>query len=275
MELFFARACLLAAMPAMLVIVASGCGESRGNLLTISSDAAMLAPAAHASWQIQLEGVLDTSFDVAVYDIDFQNETSETIDGLHAAGRYVACYLSAGAYEPWRDDAASFPSTAIGNPLDGNPGESWLDIRDTTVQSLMLARVSAAAAAGCDAVDLANLSDRGEDSGFPTLTSSDRESYARTLAQAVVNQSMSPGLDGADLLVSDLWPYFDWGLAVDCFATDGCRAWTPMLTAGKTVFLMEFGDSATAQALCSAMTQAGFDALIKNSNLDAYRVACP
>jgi hypothetical protein len=255
-----------------------GCGESRGNILTVADGSAPDGGAWRlgegTTWQIQLTGTLDTTIDAELYVVDFEDVNAATIAELHAAGRAVACYLSAGTWETWRSDAASFPAAAVGNPLASYPQESWLDIRDSTVQSLMIARVDRARTQGCDAMDLANLSSSGQDTGFATLSRTDYLNYGQAMARAVSARGMSVGLDGAEDLLGDLLPEFDWGLAIDCFATDGCQAWGPMLAANKPALLVEFGDATTAQAVCATATQAGFDALIKNSTFDAFRIPC-
>jgi hypothetical protein len=260
-----------------------GCGESRGNILTIADsgtpgggamDGGVWQPSARTTWQIQLTGTLDTSIEARLYIVDFQDLSAATLAELHAAGREVACYLSAGTFETWRGDAANFPAAAIGNPLADYPQEYWLDIRDSTVQTLMLARVNRARNLGCDAIELSNLSNGGQDTGFAALTSADYASYGQAMARAVSAQGMSVGLDGAEELLGQLLLVFDWGAATGCFSVDGCQAWSPMLAANKPVLLVEFGDAATAQTICASATQAGFDALIKNGTFDAFRIPC-
>ena len=256
-----------------------GCGESRGNILTLpdgsAPDGGAWQPGVRTTWQIQLNGTLDTTVDAKLYLVDFEDVGAATMAELHSAGRAVACYISAGTFETWRSDAASFPAAAIGNPLASYPQESWLDVRDSTVRTLMIARVDRARTQGCDAIDLANLSSSGQDTGFAALSGTDYLTYGQTMARAVSARGMSVGLDGAEDLLGDILPEFDWGLATDCFATDGCQAWSPMLAVNKPVLLVEFGDATTAQAVCAPATRAGFDALIKNSALDAFRISCP
>jgi hypothetical protein len=255
-----------------------GCGESRGNILTIPDGGApdggawQLGP--RTTWQVQLTGKLDTTIDARLYIVDFEDVGAATIAELHAAGRAVACYLSAGSWESWRSDATSFPVATIGNPMANYPQEYWLDIRDGTVQGLMLARVNRARSNGCDAIELSNLSNTGQDTGFAALASTDYVTYGQAMARAVSARGMSVGLDGAEDLLGELLPVFDWGAAVDCFATDGCQAWSPMLAANRPVLLVEFGDAATAQEICASATQAGYDALIKNRAFDAFRIPC-
>jgi hypothetical protein len=255
-----------------------GCGESRGNILTVADsgapDGGIWQLGARTTWQIQLSGTIDTTIEASLYIVDFEEVSAATIAELHAAGRAVACYLSVGTLETWRSDAASFPAAAIGNPLADYPQENWLDIRDSTVQSLMIARVDRARSKGCDAIDPANLSSAGQNTGFAALTRTDGLNYGRVVARAGSSQGMSVALDGAEDLLGDLWPDFDWGMATACFSADGCQAWNPMLAANKPVLLVEFGDATTAQAVCAPATQAGFDALIKKSTFDAFRISC-
>src|SRR5262249_44643767 len=68
-------------------------------------------PAPRTSWQWQLTGTIDTRFDVAMYDIDLFDAPQSVIDSLHASGRIVICYFSAGSYENWRPDTGDFPTS--------------------------------------------------------------------------------------------------------------------------------------------------------------------
>ena len=56
-------------------------------------------PSPGTSWQWQLTGTVDTSIDVVMYDIDLFDIQQATIDSLHADGRIVICYFSAGSRE--------------------------------------------------------------------------------------------------------------------------------------------------------------------------------
>lgn len=53
------------------------------------------------TWQWQLQGRIDTSFDVDMYDIDLFDTPASTIRQLQRDGRTVICYFSAGSYEDW------------------------------------------------------------------------------------------------------------------------------------------------------------------------------
>lgn len=61
-------------------------------------------PSADDTWQWQLTGPLNTSYDVSVYDIDLFDTEASQIAALQAQGRSVVCYFSAGSSENWRAD---------------------------------------------------------------------------------------------------------------------------------------------------------------------------
>src|SRR5262249_22976187 len=135
------------------------CGTDAGT----SADAAMPPPPSvwhptpGTTWQWQLSGTIDTSFDVAMYDIDLFDAPDAKIATLHGAGRKGICYFSAGSREDWRPDASQFPSSSLGSPLDGWPGEVWIDTRSTAVRNIMKARLDRAKMRGCDGVEPDNV----------------------------------------------------------------------------------------------------------------------
>ncbi len=73
--------------------------------------------------------------------------------------KHTVCYINAGAWENWRPDAGDYPSAVIGKPLDGWPGERWLDIRRLDVLAPILESTDwiNAAAKGFDGVEFDNV----------------------------------------------------------------------------------------------------------------------
>ncbi len=71
-------------------------------------------PAVETTWQIQFTGALDTAVETQLYDLDLFDTDPATVAALHARGRKVVCYFSAGSYEDWRPDAAAFPPAVLG-----------------------------------------------------------------------------------------------------------------------------------------------------------------
>jgi hypothetical protein len=260
---------------ASLATFVASCGEARGTLVTtLDGGASSWRPAPGSSWQVQLTGPLDTSIDVAIYDIDLFDTPVATFDALQAAGRRVICYVSVGTHEPWRADASSFPPSAVGSPLAGYPDESWLDTRDAMVRALMAARLDVAAQKGCDGVDLSSISPGGADTGF-SLTRADALSYGRTLAGEAHARGLAVGLGGGSDIAAEAQPDFDWAFADTCLSAGTCGAFSSFVAAHKTVFAVEFGTEADVPTVCPPARQAGLDALIKNRALDAFRVPCP
>lgn len=59
---------------------------------------AIWIPPVATTWQWQLSGVVDQTVDVSMYDIDLFDNSAAVVDALHADGRRVVCYLSAGTW---------------------------------------------------------------------------------------------------------------------------------------------------------------------------------
>jgi hypothetical protein len=66
-------------------------------------------PTPGTSWQIQLQGSINTNYQVQMYNIDLYDTPQSVIDTLHRRGVKVICYFSAGTFEDWRSDASAFP----------------------------------------------------------------------------------------------------------------------------------------------------------------------
>lgn len=120
-------------------------------------------PAVGTSWQIILQKAIKLSNDGAVtpdtevYDLDVFDNDAETFAKLNSSGIKVICYFSAGSYEDWRDDKGKFEQSDMGKPLDGWPGERWLNVSSPKVRSIMKDRIKLAASKGCLAIDPDNV----------------------------------------------------------------------------------------------------------------------
>ena len=85
---------------------------------------------------------------------------------------------------------------------------------------------------------------------------------------------LSVGLvDGDATLAPELVADFDWAVVWDCIATQ-CGPATPFVQAGKAAFLVETGDASRVPEVCPVAKSLGLSAIIKNHNLDAFRVGC-
>src|SRR5450432_845210 len=269
----------------MVLALVVGCHETTGTLVSssepepvdaarVEAGAPLFRPSLSTTWQVQLTGTIDTSFDVAMYEVDLFTLDSATASVLHSQGRVITCYVSVGTAEPYRADYASFPAAAVGNALSDYPQEHWLDVRDSTVRELMAQRLEVGARAGCDAVELSNLQAHSYDSGFP-LTQADDLDYARWLIGESHARGLSAGVSTSDDLVPLLVGDAEWGLTEECLAYSACDAWQAFTAAGKAVFMIEYGSSSDVPVLCPEATRLGFSLVIKRRALDAFRVGCP
>ena len=230
-------------------------------------------PTPGTSWQIQLRGEVDTSFDVDVYDIDLFDTPQATIDALHAAGRKVVCYFSAGSFEDWRTDASMFPASAIGAPLDEWPGEFWIDTRDATVRSVLRARLDFAKSRGCDGVDPDNVDGFANTTGFP-LTAADQLDFNRFLAREAHARGMLVGLKNDLDQIAALVDEFDWQINEQCFEFAECDKLSPFVAANKPVWGLEYGTQSLADQICDDANTRDFDTLVMRLELDGSRIAC-
>jgi len=234
------------------------------------------APPLGTAWQIQYAGVLDTSVDVPIYDVDGLDVTAEDIAILHRAGRRVICYINAGAWEDWREDAADFPASAIGNDYEGWPGEKWLDIRQIPALAPVLRkRLDISRAKGCDAIDPDNLDGYTQATGFP-ITADDQLAFNRFIAREAHARNLSVGLKNDFAQAADLVADFDFAVAESCFLYGECDLLQPFVNRGKPVFAIEYTDTAIDfDDVCAQARMLKIEAILKNRSLDAWRVTCP
>lgn len=229
-------------------------------------------PTPGTSWQIQFSGQIDISLDVQIYDLDLVDTPQSLIDRLHADGRKIICYFSAGSWEQWRSDAGEFPESVIGNHLDGWPGEKWLDIRRLDLLgNIMESRLDLAAQKGCDSVDPDNVDGYANDTGFD-LSYQDQLAYNTWLANQAHARGLAVGLKNDLNQIPDLLPYFDWALNEQCFQYNECALLSLFVAANKPVFGIEY--ERDPHTFCPQANQLNFDFLKKNLDLDAWRISC-
>jgi hypothetical protein len=228
------------------------------------------------TWQWQLSGSIDISIDAAMYDIDLFDTPISTVDQLHADGRTVICYFSAGSWENWRPDANQFPHRVKGHDLEGWPGEQWLDIRQRDLLApLMQARLALALQKGCDGVEPDNVDAYINDSGFP-LTFDEQINYNIWLSNEAHKRGLLILLKNDLDQVEKLLPYVDGALNEQCFEYDECDKLILFVKSGKAVFGVEY-TLETAEEMAEFCSQAiawNFSWLKKNETLDAWRQPC-
>jgi hypothetical protein len=226
-------------------------------------------PTPGITWQWQLSGIVDTSVNAQVYDIDAETPAA-TVAQLHAMGRRVICYVDVGSWEPDRADADKFPASVRGKKLDGWD-ENWLDIRQVSVlRPLIAARFDVCKSKGFDAIEPDNVDGYTNDTGFP-LTANDQLAYDTMVAQLAHQRGLAVALKNDIDQASTLAPSFDFAINEQCVEYDECDALEPFVVAGKAVLHVEYNESLTA--FCGKLP--GFSSMRKRLSLDAWREACP
>jgi hypothetical protein len=244
-------------------------------------------PSQALTWQWQLQGTIDTSFQVDMYDIDLFDTPAATIAQLKSAGHAVVCYFSAGTYEGWREDWHEYFPFIQGDQYSGNQPpfagqmaeweERWLDIRRIDLlEPIMRGRLELAISKGCDAVEPDNMDayTNGSEVDVPVpLTYEDQLAYNIWLAETAHELGISIGLKNDVDQLEDLVDYYDWALNEQCFQYNECDGYVSTFVAqDKAVFGVEY--SGQASNFCPKANAMGLSWLKKKLSLTAYREGC-
>lgn len=242
-------------------------------------------PPPGTSWQWQITGRVDRSFDVQMYDVDLfdarpRQVNGGVIDRLHDRGRVVICYLDTGAWESYRPDADQFPRSVIGNRTyasNGDPwtGERWLDIRPRSwdkFAEVIWARLDLAARLGCDGVEPDQNNPWGNKPGFPITLHQQKLWYLEVARQAHA-RGLSVGMkNGVEVVDAETAAAFDWALNEECFQYHECGIYRHFTDAGKAVFNVEY--VGRRETFCPKAATLHFSTLKKHLQLGAWRRSC-
>ena len=223
------------------------------------------------SLQYQITGALDTSADAQLFVVDLFDTTEQQVARLHEQARIVIAYVSVGSFEPWRQDAASFPRAAIGMALANYADENWLDIRNSEVRAAVAARLDRARDKGFDGVFASSLGGYLQATGF-ALSRADELDYAGFVASQARTRGLSVGLSGDFELGEPVADAYDWALSTDCIARANCDALDPFVLRGKPVFNLE--TEGEPDAVCMQAAAAGIPTTLKRTSYDAWRMPC-
>jgi hypothetical protein len=234
-------------------------------------------PALQTSWNWVLSAVPTAPYrSVSVYDVDGFDNSAANVASLHAAGIKAICYLSAGTYENWRPDAGQFPAAILGK-TNGWPGEKWLDVRDvqkanSTLRTIMDARLDMCRQKGFDMVELDNVDGYTNKTGFP-LTAADQLFFNATLANDAHSRGLPVLQKNDNEQIPSLLAYFDGALNEQCnqykectTAQTGGYGLDQYVAAGKVVFQAEY--SLATSKFCAADNANDFNGVKFSINLD-------
>jgi hypothetical protein len=226
-------------------------------------------------WHIDLENPVDTTVNAEAFDIDlFDNVSTTTIASLHARGRKVICYFSAGSSEAARPDFTKLPKESIGLKMDGWP-ENWLDHRNAGVRSVMASRIELAQRLGCDGVDPDNVDGYSNQTGFP-LSAKDQLEFNRFLAGEAHARGLAVGLKNDLDQIPELLTQFDFAINEQCFAFNECAKVDAFVAANKSVANIEYGSVVEHQkSVCpSANARSFFTILSEKNAMDGTYTRC-
>ncbi|MEU6351450.1 endo alpha-1,4 polygalactosaminidase [Streptomyces sp. NPDC047072] len=246
-------------------------GRKRSGTPAGGARTARWQPRPGLSWQWQLDGKLDTSVDVAVYDIDGVENSKATVDRLHRDGRKVVCYINVGAWEDFRPDKGAFPRSVLGDS-NGWEGERWLDIRRRNVlRPIMAERMDMCRAKGFDAVEPDLVDGYANDTGFP-LSAADQLAYNRMIADLAHDRGLAVGLKNDLDQIPQLLRHFDFAVNEECAKYDECEALSPFVKAGKAVFHVEY--EVPNSEFCAQSRRLKLSSMSKKLELGAWRKPC-
>ena len=231
----FFTGCATAQQPALVQ------SPKKTSLAATTTTVSWYQPKPGISWQWQLSGNINTSYNVDLYDVDLVETPQGTIDLLHIRGAKVICYFSAGTFEEYREDAYLFPAEVIGKQLEGWPDEKWLDIvHFSRFASIIQSRLDLAVQKKCDGVEPDNVDGYDNDTGFD--------------------------LTYADQLIYNRW------LAEQCFEYEECDQLLPFITQNKAVLGVEY--ELGTDEFCKQANELNFSWLQMEYELAGSRVAC-
>ncbi len=212
---------------------------------------------------------------VTVMDVDAFDVAERALRKLERKGKRVVCYINAGAWEEWRDDAGAYPAGVLGHPLDGWEGERWVDIRRLDVLGPILkARLDHCRDRGFDGVEFDNVDGWTNDTGFP-LTAADQLRFNRWLAQEAHARGLAVALKNDLDQMADLVDDFDFAIVEACFTYDECDKVQPFLDAGKPVYVVEYRRSKRLRRRwCREARQLGVQLIFKRLALNRWVRRC-
>lgn len=257
-----------------LVVMLAGLSSCAPDELTPASSSPIptIRPRAHwqptgtMPWHIQYQGDMENP-EVPVHNLDGVGTDSAQVQALQASGAHVICYFNAGGSESFRDDYESFPHEVQGKPLDGWPGETWLDVRELDVLlPIMATRMDDCAEKGFDAVDPDNLDGYTNDTGFP-LSRDDALAYQRELITLAHDRSLAIGLKNTMDLIPVLADEIDFAVNEQCQQYNECDTYEALIALDKPVFNVEY------QGTCEGQPD-GISTVLADLLLDGPTTSC-
>ena len=242
-------------------------------------------------WQWQLDGTINQSKDVDVYDIDLfeAEEDGSIIESLQSKGIKVICYFSAGTYEYYRYDWSEYFSfikedeSYSGNkpPFAGKMSdwdERWLDIRKIKLLTpIMTSRIQKAVDLGCDAIEPDNMDVYEPDNvaqAKKPIRARHQLRYNKFIANTAHELGISVGLKNDLGQLEQLVEYYDFAVNEQCFEFNECDEYKTFTNkdTNKAVFGAEY--KGNPSVFCPKANEMNLSFQKKRKKLDAWRIGC-
>lgn len=234
-------------------------------------------PAVGTTWQYQLDGEINTNYDVDAFDIDL-SYGADVVAQIKAQDKKAVCYFSVSTAETFRADSGDFPSEVLGERYDEFSDERVLDIRNIdALAPVMRARLDECVAKGFDGVDLDKIDIFAHETqvdGQQVLgtsfqfTPQDSVRYLQWFANEAHQRGLAVGLKNGLDIIPNVVNDIDFMIADSCFTYSWCDVASPVVAANKPVFMVEYTENAVDfNAMCARAKDLGFSAILRNSNL--------
>jgi len=262
-----------------IISACGGSGEAKLSPGDPDPATKIYTPQPQSTIHWQLQGNVNTNYDVDIYDIDLFDTSKTLIEQLQNDGKKVICYFSGGSYENWRSDKDEFVEADLGKTLDGWAGERWLDIRSDNVKRIMKLRLDLARQKGCDGVEPDNMDGYANNTNI-ALTANDQLIYNRFIAEESHARGLSVGLKNDLDQINELVDHFDFAVNEQCHEYSECDTLDPFIQQNKAVFNVEYkssyrNDAAEWAALCAGAATRKFTTLVLPLDLDdSFRESC-
>jgi hypothetical protein len=243
------------------------------SVATSEDESQWWKPSISDTFQIILQGPNDLSIETSIYDVDLFSTTAEEVQKIRDLGRKSLAYISVGSIEDWRPDYDLFPKSVFAEKYDGWPGETWLDISqletEPKIKEILEARIELAKSKGFQGIEPDNMdaayngisSASGEE-----ITPADQLAFNKWVAETAHKHGLAVGLKNDLNQLSELVPYFDFGVVESCYKYNECGLLRAFTDAGKPVFAIEYSSDS---AICTQAAELKLTVVFKTIDLNA------
>lgn len=218
------------------------------------------------------------TFTAEVVDVDAFTTTAQQVAALHAQGKKVIAYISAGTIEDDRPDINLLPKEVIGQVYPEWPKERWLDIRQREkLRPWLNSRIDRIISKGFDAIEPDNLDSYSNETGFD-ISINDTKLYCDFLIKLAHDKGLGIGQKNVPELSAEYSKKFDWVLTEDAFDQKWENDVKPYIAQNKPVFAVEYTDrtsqSTFTNTICPKAKNLKYSAILKKRELNKWVFTC-